>query len=69
MHNVLLESDGELIKRPRYYYLLEPESTDYSSDGNESIYSIQQRTTGISLMNFKIFCVYVYPINIDYFCL
>lgn len=39
------ESDGELIKRPRYYYLLEPESTDYSSDGNESIYSIQQRTT------------------------
>ncbi|CAH1390356.1 unnamed protein product [Nezara viridula] len=39
------ESDDELIKRPKYYYLLEPESTDYSSDGNESIYSIQQRTT------------------------
>ncbi|XP_066904157.1 E3 ubiquitin-protein ligase Mdm2 isoform X2 [Halyomorpha halys] len=39
------ESDGELIKKPKYYYLLEPETTDYSSDGNESIYSIQARTT------------------------
>ncbi|KAF6199123.1 hypothetical protein GE061_007148 [Apolygus lucorum] len=41
-------SDDDVCAKQRYFYVLAPESSDYSSDGPESIYSVQAKSTDVA---------------------